>query len=87
MHFDFLIDYLDVLDDKEKFLLVKFMTSNHRLPIEVGRWRNIKRENRICNLCNGRKIIYWRLFFIFGILSETANFYQLPDERLLTYLA
>jgi hypothetical protein len=38
-------DYLDVLDDKDKFLLVKFRTSNHRLPIEVGRWRNIKREN------------------------------------------
>jgi hypothetical protein len=35
---------LDVLDDKDKFLLVKFRTSNHRLPIEGGRWRNIKRE-------------------------------------------
>jgi hypothetical protein len=30
-------DYVDVLDDKEKILLVKFRTSNHRLPIEVGR--------------------------------------------------
>ena len=49
-------DYLDVLDDKEKFLLIKFRTSNHRLLIEVGRWRNIKRENRICNLCNGRNL-------------------------------
>ena len=49
-------DYLDVLDDKDKFLLVKFRTSNHRLPIEVGRWRNIKRENRICNLCIGRNL-------------------------------
>ena len=49
-------DYLDVLDDKDKFLLVKFRTSNHRLPIEVGRWRNIKRENRICNVCIGRNL-------------------------------
>jgi hypothetical protein len=49
-------DYLDVLDDKETFLPVKFRTSNHRLPIEVGRWRNIKRENLICNLCNGRNL-------------------------------
>ena len=47
---------LYVLDDKEKFLLVKFRTLNHRLPIEVGRWRNIIRENRICNLCNGRNL-------------------------------
>ena len=35
---------------------VKFRTLNHRLPIEVGRWRNIIRENRICNLCNGRNL-------------------------------
>jgi hypothetical protein len=49
-------DYLDVLDDEEQFLLAKFRTSNHRLPIEVGRWRNMKRENRICNLCNGRNL-------------------------------
>jgi hypothetical protein len=37
-------DEIFVLDDKDKVLLVKFRTSNHRLPIEVGRWRNIKRE-------------------------------------------
>ena len=36
--------------------LIKFRTSNHRLPIEVGRWCNIKRENRICNLCIGRNL-------------------------------
>ena len=30
-------DYLDVLEDKDKFILVKFRTSNLRLPIEVGR--------------------------------------------------
>jgi hypothetical protein len=35
-------DYLDVLDDKDKFLLVKFRNSNHRLPIEVRRWRNFQ---------------------------------------------
>ena len=30
-------DYVDVLDDKEQILPVKFRNSNHRLPIEVGR--------------------------------------------------
>ena len=30
-------DYVDVLDDKEQILLVKFRNSSHRLPIEVGR--------------------------------------------------
>ena len=51
-------DYVDVLDDKEQILLVKFRNSSHRLPIEVGRWRNKIRENRICNLCNGRMSIF-----------------------------
>ena len=26
--------------------------NNHKLPIEYGRWNNIPRELRICNLCN-----------------------------------
>ena len=47
--------YLDVLNDKNRFTFCKFRTSNHRLPIEVGRWANVERHNRtlaLCNLCN-----------------------------------
>ena len=29
-----------------------FRTVNHKLSIEYGRWNNIQRENRVCNLCN-----------------------------------
>ena len=25
---------------------------NHKLPIETGRWNNIQREDRKCNLCD-----------------------------------
>jgi hypothetical protein len=68
-------DYLDVLEDKDTFLLVKFRTSNHRLPIEVGRWRNIKRENRICNLCNGRNLCdEFHYLFETTIIQNTTNF-------------
>jgi hypothetical protein len=42
---------LDVLNDKNRFTFCRFRTSNHRLPIEVGRWTNVERHNRLCQLC------------------------------------
>lgn len=48
--------YLNTLSIKFRNILVKFRTSNHRLPIEVGRWNNLKRHERICNLCNNNQI-------------------------------
>ena len=30
----------------------KLRTSNLKIPIETGRWRNIPVEERICNICN-----------------------------------
>jgi hypothetical protein len=38
--------YLDVLNDKNRFMFCRFRTSNHRLPIEVGRWANVESHNR-----------------------------------------
>ncbi len=32
--------------------LLKFRTSNHKLPIEVGRWNNIDIPDRKCTICN-----------------------------------
>ena len=39
--------YLEILDAKKDIILCKFRTTNHRLPIELGRWQNIERSNRI----------------------------------------
>ena len=45
--------YLNILNEKDNNLtLSKFRTTNHKLPVENGRWKNIARENRICPLCN-----------------------------------
>ena len=33
-----------------------FEKKKRKLPIEVGRWSNIPREQRICTLCNLQKI-------------------------------
>ena len=49
-------NYLEIVKDKDLFLLCHFRTSNNRLPIEFGRWQNINRENRVCNLCQGREL-------------------------------
>ena len=45
-------DYFNILDEKYLFAFCKFRTVNHRPPIECGRWQNLERENRKCNLCN-----------------------------------
>jgi hypothetical protein len=44
--------YLTSLPRHLSISLCKFRLSNHRLPIEVGRHRNIDREYRICQLCS-----------------------------------
>ena len=31
--------------------LARFRCTNHKLPIEIGRWINLDREERMCNLC------------------------------------
>ena len=49
-------NYLNLLDDKNRQLLCKFRTCNHRLPIEIGRWQGIERQNRTCNICDKNEI-------------------------------
>ena len=49
-------NYLDILDYKNRVCLCRFRTCNHRLPIETGRWYNLERKDRICNLCLENKM-------------------------------
>ena len=44
-------NYFNILEDKDLTALCRFRTTNHRLPIECGRWCNVSREDRICTLC------------------------------------
>ena len=37
-------------------MLTKFRTCNNRLPVNVGRYTGVNREERICNLCNENAI-------------------------------
>lgn len=36
--------------------IVSFRTSNHRLPIEIGRYNNVERHQRICQICEGNNL-------------------------------
>ena len=46
--------YLDILNCFQlRKIIAKFRCSDHRLEIEIGRHKNIKVEERICQLCKG----------------------------------
>jgi hypothetical protein len=49
-------EYFNILDEQNSLLLCKFRITNHKLPIEKGRWSNIPRENRYCELCQKNQI-------------------------------
>ena len=43
--------YFKILNQNECITIFKFRTSNHNLPIEVGRWGGTLGENQKCTLC------------------------------------
>lgn len=49
-------NYIHVLYGKLFFNMFKFRTSNHKFPIEKGRWENIDHADRKCNLCQKNDI-------------------------------
>ena len=53
IHFE---PYLDILPKALRIKVTKMRLSNHRLPIEIGRWKLIPREQRICPICPVRKL-------------------------------
>jgi hypothetical protein len=44
--------YIDKLPGNLAKKLLLFLTRNHRLPIEIGRWQNIPTQDCKCNICN-----------------------------------
>ena len=48
--------YLFVLPKHLSLPLTRLRTSNHRMPIETGRYLNVERKDRICMLCTSNDI-------------------------------
>ena len=54
---DFLFEqYISILPPYLMNFICKLRCGSHRLPIETGRWENIQRSERLCNLCNLNEI-------------------------------
>ena len=58
----------------ERKTFCKFRTCNHKLPIEVGRYKNTSIINRICIFCNNNTLCDEFLFVLeCSIFSEVRN--------------
>ena len=44
--------YLISLPNDHRIILCKFRTTNHKLAVELGRYSNVLRCQRFCNICN-----------------------------------
>ncbi|XP_060563724.1 uncharacterized protein LOC132723080 [Ruditapes philippinarum] len=48
--------FLDILPSHLALVRLRFRCMNHKMPIESGRFCNIPRELRVCNLCNNSSL-------------------------------
>ena len=48
--------YLNIGNNNHRKAITKLRLSSHRLEIEVGRWKKLTREERICRSCELRKV-------------------------------
>ena len=58
-----------------------FRTSNLRLPIETGRWHNVPKEDRICNLCREQIGDEYHILFV----CSNAKVVELRKKYLPNY--
>ena len=81
------------LNRKHSSSLLKFRLSNHRLPVETGRWENTPLEDRKCTLCSKHDIgdEYHYLFVCDHFISDrkkylSSYFYQIPNIKLSSFV-
>ena len=48
--------YIIELQPRSFIALSSFRTTNNRLSVERGRWENVERSQRFCNLCSGNML-------------------------------
>ena len=70
-------NYLKLNNTNNRKALTQIRTSSHTLAIETGRWKKLKREERLCKHCN-RNQIEDEQHLIFDCISYST-------ERLTTF--
>ena len=92
--------YIDNLTFKYQRIVSQFRLSNHNLPIEVLRYNNIKREKRLCQICdlqvigdenhyllecNNTKITQVKDEFIISAINIAPELKQLDNNNIIKY--
>ena len=68
--------YLERLPAKLRNIFFKFRTTNHRLPVETGRWFNVPYDERLCARCNEGKIAdEYHYFLECNALATLGKYY------------
>ena len=90
-----------VSNHKYRKAFTMFRISAHSFPVEVGRYRSVDRNNRICAICNcneiGDEFHYFmkctdiniqqlRKDFLSSVLSVNIQLEKLPEKCLFNYL-
>ena len=91
----------DVRDIQTRKCITQIRLSAHKFPIEQGRYKNIPREQRICNLCcnnlvgdefhyfficNEFSLTQPRQTFINDILKLNTHFIKFDKKNLFDYI-
>ncbi|CAC5426378.1 PLCD [Mytilus coruscus] len=71
--------YLSVLPSDLRMYLCKFQCLSNKLPIGTGRFFNINRTKRHCNLCNANELGK-RLATVGNAVSENKEQHEVSDE-------
>ena len=82
---------------KNRQFITKFRSSDHNLEIEKGCYKNIPREQRLCNICNNIEdedhfFLHCRInnqprHLLFNIIgNHCSNFVNMSDLNKLKYI-
>ena len=65
-----------------KCTLIRYITSNHKLPVEVGRYINLERNDRKCELCNVSDIgdEYYMLIYYYFVIDRKKFIPSQPSQ-------
>ena len=83
-------NYFNIFEDNDIYTLCKFRSTNHKLPIETGRWYGIDREFRQCLKCNSNLLvtnftILWNVIFFTENRTQLISRYLTQRSNILKF--
>ena len=75
-------NYLNKIEEpSSRMVMAKFRASDHELSIERGRFREIKREERVCPFCNTKPLENEEHFLFDCPLYDTHRNINFQDKK------